>query len=325
MKRFVAMYVCPLCKNNLKKITSKDIYLECKNVDCNLLGNKFPVHRNLPNFIPFGEDLCVFSKDKNYQLLNYGSKLRRFDLFGENIRNLLKIIFRGENPISKNNFRYLQNSLKSDNKILIIGGGSIGNGMKNFYSFLIDSDFEFQSIDVYLSKNINALADAHYLPYGDKYFDQVIIQAVLEHVISPRKVVSEIYRVLNIGGIVYSEVPFLQSVHEGPYDFFRFTHSGHRWLFRDFQEISSGALQGGFSSLLFISSYTISGLFRNRYIGIIIRMFLSKLCALLDRLVGKRWNIDIACGSFFLGKKENNYLNKKDASWIKNYYKVRSI
>ena len=176
-----------------------------------------------------------------------------------------------------------------------------------------------------LSKNINALADAHYLPYGDKYFDQVIIQAVLEHVISPRKVVSEIYRVLNIGGIVYSEVPFLQSVHEGPYDFFRFTHSGHRWLFRDFQEISSGALQGGFSSLLFISSYTISGLFRNRYIGIIIRMFLSKLCALLDRLVGKRWNIDIACGSFFLGKKENNYLNKKDASWIKNYYKVRSI
>lgn len=315
------MYVCPLCKKNLKKITNNKTYLLCKNVDCKLLGYKFPINRNVPNLIPFGQDLCVFSKDKNYPKLNYGSKLRRLNLLGKNIRNLSKRIFMSENLISKNNFRLLKDSLQADSKVLIIGGGSIGHGMENFYNNLNDSDLEYQSIDVYFSKNINALADAHYLPYKDKYFDQVIIQAVLEHVISPRKVVSEIYRVLSREGIVYSEAPFLQSVHEGPYDFFRFTHSCHRWLFRDFQEISSGAHQGAFSSLLFISSYAASGLFRNRYVGIIIRIIFSRLCSLLDSLVGKSWNIDIACGSFFLGKKRNKSSYSKGATWIKDYYK----
>ena len=61
-----------------------------------------------------------------------------------------------------------------------------------------------------------------------KEIDLVIIQAVLEHVMYPNKVVSEIYRVLKNDGLIYSETPFMQQVHEGPYDFSRFTESGHR-------------------------------------------------------------------------------------------------
>ena len=45
-------------------------------------------------------------------------------------------------------------------------------------------------------------------------------------------------------GLVYADTPFLQPVHEGPYDFTRFTESGHRWLFRDFALIESGVVAG---------------------------------------------------------------------------------
>jgi len=57
-------------------------------------------------------------------------------------------------------------------------------------------------------------------------FDAVWIQAVLEHVLDPVRVVAEIHRVLRPGGLVYSEIPFMQEVHEGAYDFTRFRLSG---------------------------------------------------------------------------------------------------
>ncbi len=55
---------------------------------------------------------------------------------------------------------------------------------------------------------------------------------------------AEIHRVLRPGGIVYADTPFLQQVHEGAYDFTRFTDSGHRFLFRRFERIDSGSVAG---------------------------------------------------------------------------------
>ena len=52
------------------------------------------------------------------------------------------------------------------------------------------------------------------------------------------------YRVLKYDGLVYAETPFMQQVHMGKYDFHRFTHLGHRRLFRDFSQIESGVMCG---------------------------------------------------------------------------------
>jgi hypothetical protein len=51
-------------------------------------------------------------------------------------------------------------------------------------------------------------------------------------------------RVLVEGGAVCSTIPFMQQVHEGRYDFTRFTLSGHRHLFHDFRELASGMVAG---------------------------------------------------------------------------------
>lgn len=64
---------------------------------------------------------------------------------------------------------------------------------------------------------------------------------MLEHVAYPEQVVREMSRVVKAGGLAYSEFPFMQQVHEGAYDFTRMSMSGHRLLFREFEEISSGS------------------------------------------------------------------------------------
>jgi len=48
-----------------------------------------------------------------------------------------------------------------------------------------DPSIELVGIDVYASPHTHLLADAHRLPFVDRVFDGVWIQAVLEHVLEP--------------------------------------------------------------------------------------------------------------------------------------------
>ena len=119
--------------------------------------------------------------------------------------------------------------LKEDNKrprILVIGGAR-GSGADELYE---DISIDLVGTDIYPSTNTKIVADGHQLPFIDASFDGVWIQAVLEHVLDPPIVAAEIYRVLKPGGLVYADTPFMQQVHEGAYDFTRYTVSGHRWL-----------------------------------------------------------------------------------------------
>ena len=108
-------------------------------------------------------------------------------------------------------------------------------------------------------------------------------------------------------------------MHEGPYDFTRFTHSGHRWLFKDFLEVKSGYLFGGFSSTLFVFSHTLAGLFRNKIIGIILRIVFTRLALILDLLIPYKLNIDVGSGFYFLGKKSSNHIGNLNLK-ISSYY-----
>jgi hypothetical protein len=82
----------------------------------------------------------------------------------------------------------------------------------------------------------------------------------LEHVLDPSAVVAEIHRVLKPDGYVYAETPFMQQVHERAYDFSRFTRSGHRWLFRQFDEIDAGPITGPATAFLWSMRYLLRAL-----------------------------------------------------------------
>ena len=82
--------------------------------------------------------------------------------------------------------------------------------------------------------------------------------------LEPGRWCAEIHRVLKPGGLVYAETPFMQQVHEGAYDFTRFTESGHRYLFARFDLIDSGVTAGAGTQLLWSLDYFVRGLFRSR-------------------------------------------------------------
>ncbi|MFC1551712.1 class I SAM-dependent methyltransferase [Candidatus Latescibacterota bacterium] len=199
-------------------------------------------------------------------------------------------------------------------RLLIIGAGGQGNGTDVFYD---DSDIQVIGFDIYASPLTHFIADAHNIPIETESIDGVWIQYVLEHVLEPWTVVSEIRRVLRSDGLVYSETAFLQQVHEGAYDFVRFTHSGHRWLFSDFVEFKSGIAMGPGIHLLGTLEHIVRGVFRSRVLGQAIKLSFFWL-QLVEKLIPVRYCFNNASSFFFFGSKAKTSLLPKD---IVKYYK----
>ena len=202
--------------------------------------------------------------------------------------------------------------------VLVVGGGAIGSGMDALY---VDPRVRVVGTDAYVSANTRLVADGHALPFRDGVFDAILIQAVLEHVLEPQRVVDEIHRVLCPEGLVYAETPFMQQVHEAAYDFTRFTRSGHRWLFRRFNEIEAGSVAGCGSALLWSIGYYA------RAFGVGNRLSLLATAPfvwlrLLERFTRPRPNADGASGHYFFGKRaETQTLRETD---MLAYYQSQS-
>src|SRR5947207_1064219 len=158
------------------------------------------------------------------------------------VRRRLRRLVRPVNQVAARNISTLDRLLHGDAPlVLVVGGGSIGNGTDGLY----DSErLRLLAFDIVASQHVQLVADAHQIPLISGCVDAVVVQAVLEHVLNPWQVIEEVHRVLKPDGLVYAETPFMQQVHAGPYDFTRFTDSGHRWLFRRFAEIDRGVVAG---------------------------------------------------------------------------------
>lgn len=236
---------------------------------------------------------------------------------GSSVKKRLKSLFFPPNKTIQKNIMTFIKQLKSRStqkvRVLVVGGGSVGQGLEPLYA---DSEIELIAFDVYGSANIQFIADAHTIPMADACVDGVIIQAVLEHVLEPQKVVEEIYRVLKPAGIVFADTPFMQQVHEGAYDFTRFTESGHRYLFKKFSLIVSGVSSGAGTQLLWSLSYFFRSLFQSSLVGKAVRLCFFWL-PLWDRLIPSKFNIDAACGVYFMGEKSDKSLK---AGEIVDYY-----
>jgi uncharacterized protein YbaR (Trm112 family)/SAM-dependent methyltransferase len=221
----------------------------------------------------------------------------------------------------KKNSKAFIDNIETDgtSQVLVIGSGQ-QKGTNSFYS---DKKTTYVYCDVAMKSEVDLFCDAHELPFVDKTFQGVIITAVLEHVLYPQDVVKEIYRVLSDEGIIYSEVPFMQHVHEGAYDFTRYTLSGHRLLFKRFNEVSSGLVAGPATGLVWAMEHFalcfVSGGVLRKLTRALVRVLFFWVKYFDYLFINNPQSIDSASATYFLGKK--SHLFEASDKMIVNAYK----
>jgi SAM-dependent methyltransferase len=221
----------------------------------------------------------------------------------DDIRQLMSRIRSNSYGISDRHAQALLEGLPRTGPLVgvVVGGGTIGPGVSRF----IENDrVRLFSFDVYDSEHLTFIADGHENPLADGIADFVWIQAVLEHVADPRTVAEECQRILRPGGIIYAETPFMQQIHEGRYDFTRFTTLGHRMLFPNCDAMSMGALDGPGVALTWALRYFFSGLFRTRNAGRFAALIFSWL-KFFDYLIPEAHRQMGASASYFMGKRRS--------------------
>ena len=300
----ISVLCCPKCMSSL---TRGNDFLNCSNKNCSL---SFPIVNNVPVLI--NEENSVFSIKDFIELKDTTIKTNR-SFINKTIRSIIPSI--SLNVKAEANYSAFKEKLFSkltSPKVLIVGTGVEGKGSEKI---LNNSSIDLYTSDVAFGPRTTYVVDAHNIPFIDEYFDGVIVQAVLEHVVDPFRCVQEIYRVLKSDGIVYAETPFMQQVHEGKYDFHRFTHLGHRRLFRNFTEIKSGAICGPGMALAWSYSYFIYSFFpkKMRKLFLPVTHFTSFFLKYFDYyLIDKPGTFDSASGYYFLGQKSDKILSDAD-------------
>lgn len=75
------------------------------------------------------------------------------------------------------------------------------------------------------------------IPFPNHTYDGVLCTEVLEHVHEYQALVDEIYRVMKPGAVLMLTVPWSARYHYIPYDFFRFTPSTLKLIFKEFKDV----------------------------------------------------------------------------------------
>lgn len=227
---------------NIQKLFNEQINFLQENQNKREIFKKLSFKDDWPNFeikdkkVYFVEKPDMgFNEESNDLLVN------KIKIFLKKYPVLFSIIFRsaGLSFLGKSSKNAIDNVPK-DSVIINLGSGptSVREDVVN--------------IDFYPFKNVDIIADIAKLPFEDSIVDAVICEHVLEHVSDPEAVISEIYRILKPGGIVYIVIPFVMSFHSSPRDYYRWSKMGLEEQFNNFAKVESGIRSGPGAALEYI-------------------------------------------------------------------------
>jgi SAM-dependent methyltransferase len=299
LSQYYKYLICPRCRSQLT--ITDGAFLCSATGSCPYAKEPFPVIRGVPALVDFERSVVSAGQ------LTATSGSPQIDRAQPTAR-LRRRLSRLHHPPNRQASRSVSRMLSllrrrgpeaSRPVILVVGGGSRGAGLEEVYTA---PDIDVLAFDIYWSPHAQFIADGHSIPLASEAVDAVIVQAVLEHVLEPCVVVREIHRVLAPGGLIYADTPFLQQVHEGAYDFTRFTDSGHRYLLRDFDRIDSGLVAGAGTQLMWSIDHFVRALMRSRSAGVAAKLAFFWL-GYIDRFLDPRYSLDSASSVFFLGCK----------------------
>src|SRR3954454_11230226 len=157
-----SLLVCPRCGSGL---TANGDRLVCGSASCDASrSGPFPRHGDWPVLVDF-ERSIIDSDD-----LSAGWELRR-DGRRWSIGHLprrLRAIWKPVNRVAERNVARLLSMLPERPLVLVIGGGTIGNGVGAIYA---DAGTRVLAFDVYASPATQFIADAHRIPLASGSVD----------------------------------------------------------------------------------------------------------------------------------------------------------
>ncbi|HTA26939.1 MAG TPA: class I SAM-dependent methyltransferase [Bacteroidia bacterium] len=108
----------------------------------------------------------------------------------------------------------------------------IGCGNKPYEGMFQGIAKEYVGCDVVQSdqSRVDVICEATKIPLPDSGFDTVFSTQVIEHVEDHQALVKEAFRLLKPGGHFIVSGPMYWHLHEEPYDFFRFTKHGFKYI-----------------------------------------------------------------------------------------------
>ncbi len=143
---------------------------------------------------------------------------------------------------------------------------NLGSGVHKHYANPLLVNFDIAGHD-----NVDVVGDGEHLPFRDSVFDGVVLDAVIEHLARPARVVAEVRRVLKPGGTVLALVPFLYPFHAAPHDYQRYTPAGLGMLFEEFELIESGTDRRPGRAVLEVVTAWAAGFSNNRSVSYLLR------------------------------------------------------
>jgi SAM-dependent methyltransferase/uncharacterized protein YbaR (Trm112 family) len=301
---------CPACAGLLSSTSEQGL-------SCQGCGAKYPVVRGVPVLIDeaksmFRIDECIATFHVPQEEQPRKRTLK--DLARDALSAMTPTV--GANLAGKESLQLVADRLREESpaaRVLVLGGGSLGVGMD---ALVNEPGFALAESDVVFGPRANLICDAHNVPFADGTFDAVVAQAVFEYAADPFRMADEIHRVLRPNGFVYAESPFMQQVHGGAYDFFRFTHVGHRRLFRRFEEERSGIVCGPGMALSWSYRYFLRSLINEGKARALVNMvanltsfWVSRFDKHLEHNVGA---FDAASAFYFLGRRSDKTLTDRE-------------
>ena len=113
----------------------------------------------------------------------------------------------------------------------------VGCGQKPYRSLFRTTQYIGMDVEMsghgHINEQIDVYYDGTYFPFEDNSFDAIVCNQVLEHVSTPKVTLSEIHRTLKPHGYALLTVPFLSDEHEQPFDFYRYSSFGMKYLLEE--------------------------------------------------------------------------------------------
>jgi len=192
-------------------ISGDDLYLQDGQFLCNTQGKKYNIKNGVAILIPdCYSDLHQKSYQDSYEIIAKDD---------------------AEQSLEQNRHNRFQNLLRFVGDVQGKRVLDIGASRGDFLSLLnadmkVAFDISFTSLDL-ISKTSDIICvqgDAEYLPFRPGFFDVIIIDSILEHMLNPEKLIACLFRVSTPKTRIIVEVPWNEHIAQYSQSKYKFTH-----------------------------------------------------------------------------------------------------